>query len=453
MKAMRSSLSLLLVLAVITGWGAVSSAPFRITVVDAENGWPVPLVQFKTANGLVFTSDNAGVVAVDEPDLLGQTVRFSVEGHGYGIGPDIHRPGSVTYGLARGGKAVLKITRNQVAKRLGRIGGTGLFAESRKFGEHLDKKDQGEVGRDSVQCRPYNGKLFWLWGDTSMQGYAIGIFNTTAAFTPNPAFPLDPKPPVYPPYDQIRNDEGHVRGVIKAQGEGPIWIFGLIDLKDKAGKDHLGGAWSQIRNSLEAYKNGLCVWNDKTKNFDVIQTLMDKEKGIMPEFFPDPNAVHWTDPKGKKWLLYGFPFPHHRIPDSYEAWCDPTTWEKIDWNGKEKIARYKDGKKFEAVGGQMMWNAKIKKWVGICMQKWNLGALCYIEADSPFGPWENGQQIVFHHNYTIYNPIIHVEYGPDTPYLVFEGTYTDAFINQPNPTPRYNYTQMLFRLDLKDVHK
>ena len=432
--------------------GAARPKPFRINVVDAESGWPVPLVQFTTGNGLVFASDNAGTVAVDEPDLYGRRVRFSVEGHGYGIGPDPHKPGSVVYQVEPGAAVTLKMKRNQLAKRLGRIGGTGLFAESRKFGEHLDKKDQGEVGRDSVQCRPYKGKLFWLWGDTSMQDYAIGIFNTTAAYTPNPAFPKNAKPPIYPPYDQIRQENGRVRGTIKAQGSGPIWVFGLIDLKDKAGNDHLGGAWSQIAGSGEPYKRGLCEWNDKTQNFDVTLTLMDKEKGVVPEFFPDPNAVHWKDPSGKKWLLYGFPFPHHRIPDSYEAWRDTNTWEKIDWSGREQIATYKDGKKFEAVVGQMMWNSTIKKYVGICMQKWNLGALCYIEADSPFGPWTNGQQIVFHHNYTFYNPIIHVEYGPDVPYIIFEGTYTDTFTSNANPTPRYNYTQTLYRLDLKDVH-
>ena len=32
----------------------------------------------------------------------------------------------------------------------------------------------------------------------------------------------------------------------------------------------------------------------------------------------------------------------------------------------------------------------------------------------------------------------------------FEGTYTAEFADKPEPTPRYNYNQMLYRLDLDD---
>ena len=325
------------------GGAPTAQVPFRITVTDEECGWPVPLVQFKTLDGQVFTSDNAGVVGVDSPDLYGRNVRFGIVGHGYEVPADASGERSVVLAVKPGGKASVKVRRTVPARRLGRIGGTGLFVESRKFGEHLDKEDQGEVGRDSVQCRPFNGRLFWLWGDTSMQDYAIGIFNTTAAYTKNPAFPKDPRPPIYPPYEQIRDEKGRVRGVIKAQGSGPIWVFGLIDLKDRAGKDHLGGAWSQVRGFCDAYKNGLCEWNAREDRFDVTLQLMDKDNKVFPEFFPDQNPTRWTDAKGKKWLLYGFPFPHHRIPDSYEAWRDTNTWEKVDWSAREKVATMADG--------------------------------------------------------------------------------------------------------------
>ena len=60
------------------------------------------------------------------------------------------------------------------------------------------------------------------------------------------------------------------------------------------------------------------------------------------------TAIRWTDAKGRKWLLYGFPFPHHRIPDSYEAWRDTNTWEKVDWSGREKVAKMADGSRIEA---------------------------------------------------------------------------------------------------------
>ena len=35
-------------------------------------------------------------------------------------------------------------------------------------------------------------------------------------------------------------------------------------------------------------------------------------------------------------------------------------------------------------------------------------------------------------------------------FIVFEGTYTAEFADRPRPTPRYNYNQILYRLDLDD---
>ena len=37
-----------------------------------------------------------------------------------------------------------------------------------------------------------------------------------------------------------------------------------------------------------------------------------------------------------------------------------------------------------------------------------------------------------------------------SPVLLFEGTYTTSFADRPQPTPRYDYNQMLYRLDLDD---
>ena len=34
--------------------------------------------------------------------------------------------------------------------------------------------------------------------------------------------------------------------------------------------------------------------------------------------------------------------------------------------------------------------------------------------------------------------------------LIFEGTYTMQFADRPPPTPRYDYNQILYRLDLDD---
>jgi hypothetical protein len=60
------------------------------------------------------------------------------------------------------------VDRRILAQRLGRLTGTGLFAESHKLGEHLDWRDGPVVGCDSIVNARFGGKQFWFWGDTNL---------------------------------------------------------------------------------------------------------------------------------------------------------------------------------------------------------------------------------------------------------------------------------------------
>jgi hypothetical protein len=103
----------------------------------------------------------------------------------------------------------------------------------------------------------------------------------------------------------------------------------------------------------------------------------------------------------------------------------------------------------------MTWNPFRKRWVTVFMQAYGkpsgFGELWYAEADSPTGPWGKAVKVLSHENYTFYNPRLHPEFtSPSSPILLFEGTYTAEFANHASPTPRYNYNQVLYRLDLDD---
>ena len=85
-------------------------------------------------------------------------------------------------------------------------------------------------------------------------------------------------------------------------------------------------------------------------------------------------------------------------------------------------------------------------------QKSYLGEIWYAEADSPLGPWGPAIQVASHPNYSFYNPLLHPELTPpESPVLLFEGTYTEKFANRPTPTPRHDYNQVLYRLDLDEL--
>ena len=114
-----------------------------------------------------------------------------------------------------------------------------------------------------------------------------------------------------------------------------------------------------------------------------------------------------------------------------------------------------DGKPVKPHSGSLAWNPFRQRWVTVFMQAFGkpsaFGELWYAEADSPMGPWGQAVKILSHENYTFYNPRLHPEFtAADSPILIFEGTYTVLFADRPAPTPRYEYNQILYRLDLDD---
>src|SRR6185437_11783093 len=80
-----------------------------------------------------------------------------------------------------------------------------------------------------------------------------------------------------------------------------------------------------------------------------------------------------------------------------------------------------------------------------------LGEVWYAEADSPLGPWVYARKIVTHDKYSFYNPKQHPMFDKENGRIIyFEGTYTTTFSGNNNPTPRYDYNQVMYRLDLSD---
>src|ERR1044071_3518805 len=157
--------------------------PCRIEVVERSSGWPVPLVELRTTHHVRFVSDNAGVIAFDLPELMGRETWFEVMGDGYEVAKDGFGNRGVRLKPEPGQTLRVEVTRNILAKCLGRLTGAGLFAESQKLGSEPDWRESGILGCDSVQVAAHDGKLFWAWGDTTLANYPLGLFDTLSATT------------------------------------------------------------------------------------------------------------------------------------------------------------------------------------------------------------------------------------------------------------------------------
>jgi hypothetical protein len=80
----------------------------------------------------------------------------------------------------------------------------------------------------------------------------------------------------------------------------------------------------------------------------------------------------------------------------------------------------------------------------------HLGEVWYSESKTIDGSWKRAKKIATHHQYSFYNPKVHQEFsGQNGKILYFEGTYTTAFSGNSEPTARYDYNQILYRLDLE----
>ena len=78
-----------------------------------------------------------------------------------------------------------------------------------------------------------------------------------------------------------------------------------------------------------------------------------------------------------------------------------------------------------------------------------LGEVWFAEAISPTGPWRDAVKIVTHEKYSFYNPKHHFAFDNDR-FIYFEGTYTHTFSGNTQATPRYDYNQIMYKLDLAD---
>ena len=105
--------------------------------------------------------------------------------------------------------------------------------------------------------------------------------------------------------------------------------------------------------------------------------------------------------------------------------------------------------------GSVNWNEFRQKWIMIAEQM-NAGSsfsgeIWYAEADSAVGPWRTARRIATHEKQSFYNPVHHPFLDQkEGRYIYFEGTYANTSGTHASPTPRYDYNQLMYRLDLSD---
>lgn len=484
-----------------------ASRYFAIRVVDAETGRGIPLVYLRTTYKAIYMTDSAGYVAFYEPGLMdGEPLWVTFSSYGFesptgflGIaGTQVH-PKS-------GGSVDIRLKRTQIASRLYRMTGYGIYRDSALLGKQtpIDKPviNAKVAGSDTVQCARFQGKLLWMWQDTDQMEFQLGNFYMTGATTDLPE-KLDPERGLSFNYftkdDKPNEFTRHmVKIPLEREGTWPIWVDGLTVVPDETGRERLVARYYASDHSMECIEEGLVLWDDKQQIFGRLRKF-NKYGSLAPS-----GHTIYVNENGTRYAFYGrnvrvrADFASASDPSQYEAFtCLTANGQRANRgrNGALVWSWVKGGKpvNFETAedlvnagiirreespyrlrdveSGQLVlaaqvgiaWNPYLNLWVNIIQQKFGdttAGEIWFATSRSPEGPWEHCRKVATHHmardsypnnHNDLYNPVQHYELMQQGGRVVyFSGTLVNTFSGNTWSTPYYNYNNIMYRLDLAD---
>ena len=489
-----------------TGSGQAWSRFFKIQVVDRQTGRGVPLVELRTVSNIKYFTDSNGIVAFYEPGSMDQEVFFFVESYAYEFPKDGFGFRGIRLKTTPGASAAVKMDRLNIAERLYRVTGQGIYRDSVLTGHPVPLKNPllaGQVaGQDSVLTCFYQGRLFWMWGDTARPSYPLGNFAMSGAVSDLPENGgLDPAVGIDLEY--FVDETGFSKPMSPLKEPGLVWLDGLLTVKDKQGRQRMVAKFARLKGLDEVLERGLVVFNDATNTFEPLI-----RSG--PDFLPYPDSGHPVriNLDGQEYYYFATPFPlavRMRVKAEWDDIIDANRYEVLtalegseprhsdggvnrlapqciagswvpfaDLIGNDASAKtsviealkkekqdahlydIESGKKVSPHGGTVYFNAYRQRWVAIFVQQFGessfLGEVWYAEADTPVGPWAYARKIVTHNKYSFYNPKQHPYFDQAGGRMIFfEGTYSYGFSGSAeNATPRYDYNQIMYRLNLDD---
>lgn len=411
--------------------------PCGLTIVERGSGRVVPALMFHTSFAMRCVTDNDGAMALDAPDILGKDTWFGIEGNGYGLKKDFI--GNAGFGVKSkpGGTERREVDREMKAVCLGRLTGSGIFAESQKLGRRREWREPGDMRRYDVQCVPLGRRVMWIWNRAVMADGSSAC--VVAAATSAEEFPPS-EPPVVPSYKPMSGEAGVFVPLFERQ-DWEVSLSGAVQLPDSAGNQHLVAVYTRHGGDGKPVERGLCEFSRKKRRFQILKAMWERDgrKDVALDDFPVGHAVRRSGSGAKGSVLFCNPFPSVEVPLSYEAWrAGGKNWKRHERPDVEGGAR----------SGSMAYVPAVRKWVAV-YQANKPGELRLAKSASPFGPWET-EKIVSFGSHAFENPVIHgYAIKLDSRSIFFEGTLTNrGGEGKRGFVPRILDNQLLYRIDI-----
>jgi hypothetical protein len=207
-------------------------------------------------------------------------------------------------------------------------------------------------------------------------------------------------------------------------GPGLVWIEGMIPIKDFQGQERLVATYTRQQGLQFPDECGLALFDD--------------ELGIFKPWVTMPCTRAHTSSHPFLHDGYWYFYPSLRVTNDWQAVQDRTQWQR------REIQLPPNAKRPSCV----VWNDYRQRWLLLLE---DTGAVYYAEATQPEGPYGTAVQIIQHDHYNFYNVATHPFFNQEGGRVIYlEGTYTAAFSDARQKTPRYDYNQMMYRLRLDD---
>src|SRR5262245_3953371 len=448
---------------------------FQIDLIDSSTGRGVPLMELRTPEGASYWTDSQGVVAFDDLGSMGRVIPFQVRGDGYRT---LDPSGATRLVPTPGGRALIALERLDVAERLYRVTGAGLYRDSVRLGLPVPIRhplvNAGVAGQDSVQALLYQGRIFWIWGDTPWLSRPLGNFHTSGATSLLPdQGGLDPALGV--DLDYFVGADGNARAMTDISGPGATWLTALVSVPDARGEETLFALYGKHVKVDPPEEHGIARF-DRARQLFLRERVLDDSMPAQPHGSAlrvrgrDGDFVYYADDV--------------RTPARAESLADPASWQRFAPERGPGGVRYawrtsapaparperrlapadllagqvrdiQSGKPVVVHATSTFADPSRGRFVRVFTEldgtPSRLGEIWYIEGDTPMGPWYLARKIVSHQTYSFYNPFLHPYFAQrGGRMLFFEGTYTAAFARSATPTPRYDYNQIMHRPDHED---
>jgi hypothetical protein len=478
---------------------------FAIEVVDMQTGRGVPMVELQTTSSVRYYTDSNGLVAFDEPGLMNRKVYFGVSTHGYEFPPDGFGSRGVVLETKPGKSAHLKVKRLNIAERLYRITGQGIYRDTVLLGRKVPIAQpllNAEVtGQDGVLNAIYRGKLYWFYGDTGRLSYPLGNFSMSGATT---ELPDNIDPSVGFNLNYFAGRDGFARPMVPIGGEGVVWLSGLMVVPDASGRERMVAYFQRRRGLGAVLENGFVAYDDQKDQFQKL-IAVPVDPPIFPSGYPFRVRHEGTD-----YVYFTTPYPSVRVRADLKSYLDLSRYEsytclkpgtrcgdadqaqldrdaegKLVWAWKRDTPPLNPKQQHDLVAAGKMtlqesplrlqdadsgtpiilnncscsWNDYRKRYIMIASESRGatmLGEVWYSESDRPEGPWQHARKIITHANkkgdaHDFYNPTQHPFLDQEDGRVIYlEGSYVNSFSGNPHPTPYYEYNQIMYRLDLSD---